>query len=95
MNIIQFIYMEEDRIIVLLDENDKKVEFKCLDLFKFKDSDYIILSPVITKEEEEEIVIMKLRKDGEEDICISIDDEEELEEVFEEFRQRTNDEFNF
>lgn len=82
---------DKDKIIVLLDENDEKIEFKCLDLFKFKDVNYIILSPVITTEEDDEIVIMKVEEDGDESVCISIDDEEELDDVYEEFRQRATD----
>ncbi|WHH60183.1 DUF1292 domain-containing protein [Petroclostridium sp. X23] len=86
---------ERDDIIVLVDENGEEVEFEHLDTIEMNDSHYVVLLPV-SDVEEDEVVILKVEEgEGEEDNLVAVEDEEELNEVFEEFKTRMEDEFDF
>ena len=90
--------MEEDldNIIVLNDEEGKEVKFEFLDLIEYEDEEYIILLP-IEEEESDEVVILKVEDTDseEEESYVSVDDEEVLNTVFEIFKEKFKDEFNF
>jgi len=90
--------IERDDIVVLVDENDEEVEFEYLDTVEFDDNEYVVLLPMYDQEEEEreidEVVILKIEH-GEEDSFVSIDDDNELAAVFEEFRSRMESEYEF
>lgn len=88
---------ERDDIVVLVDENGEEVEFQHLDTIEANENDYVILLPLEDNEEEEgQVVILRVEQDEEgEDILVPIEDEGELTEVFEEFKTRMEDEFDF
>lgn len=89
---------ERDDIIVLVDENGEEVEFEHLDTIEMNDNQYVVLLPIGEDEEneEDEVVILKVTEgeDGE-DSLLAVEDEAELNEVFEEFKIRMEDEFEF
>jgi uncharacterized protein YrzB (UPF0473 family) len=89
---------ERDDIVVLIDENDEEVEFQHIDTIEMNGEEYVILTSLEEPEEdeEEEVIILKVQQgeDGE-DTLVSVDDEEELEEVFEEFKLRMGEEYDF
>ncbi len=93
--------MEEelDNIIVLNDENGEEVQFEFLDLIELDDEEYVVLLPVEEGEDEEgEVVILKVEDtddDEEEESYVSVEDEEILNKVFEIFKEKFKDEFNF
>lgn len=94
--------MEEelDNIIVLNDENGEEVQFEFLDLIELDEEEYVILLPVEEEESEEEngeVVILKVEDTDseEEESYVSVDDEETLNKVFEIFKEKFKDEFNF
>jgi len=92
-------YEELDNIIVLNDENGDEVEFEFVDLIEHKGKSYVVLLPVLDDDEEDdgEVVILEVQ-DGEnedEEAYVSIDDEEILQEVFEIFKDKYEDEFDF
>ncbi len=90
---------ELDNIIVLNDEDGKEVEFEFLDLVELDGEEYVVLLPVEDEENEEEgeVVILKVEdsEDEEEESYVSVDDEEILNKVFEIFKEKFKDEFNF
>lgn len=91
---------EKDDIVVLVDENGDEVEFEHLDTIEMNGSEYVILLPLEEEEEEDantdEVVILKIEhSDNGEDSFISVEDEEELNSVFEEFKVRMEDEYDF
>ncbi len=92
---------EKDDIVVLVDENGEEVEFEHLDTIEMNGSEYVILLPLEEEEEEEEantdeVVILKIEhSDNGEDSFISVEDEDELNSVFEEFKVRMEDEYDF
>ncbi len=89
---------ERDDIVVLVDENGEEVEFEHIDTIEMNDNEYVVLAPFIEDEEEEpeeeEIIILRVdhNPDGE-DSFVTVEDEEELDAVFEEFQSRMEEEF--
>ena len=91
---------EIDNIIVLNDENGKEVKFEFLDLVELDDEEYVVLLPVAEEGEEEdgEVVILKLEdtdEDSDEESYVGFEDEEILNKVFEIFKEKFKDDFDF
>ena len=88
---------EIDNIIVLNDENGEEVPFEFLDLIEYDGEEYVVLLPVEEDEEADEVVILKLEdtENEEEESYVSVDDEEILNLIFEMFKEKFKDEFNF
>ncbi len=87
---------EMDNIIVLNDEEGNEVEFEFLDLIEYDGEEYVVLLPVEEAEDAGEVVILQVEDiDSEEESYISVEDEETLNKVFEIFKDKFKDEFNF
>ena len=90
---------ELDNILVLNDEEGNEVEFEFLDLIEYEGEEYVLLLPVDEEETEEpgEVVILKLEdtESEEEESYVSVEDENVLNKVFEKFKEKFEDEFNF
>lgn len=89
---------EIDNIIVLNDENGEEVPFEFLDLIEYEGEEYVVLLPAEPEEDEaDEVVILKLEdtESEDEEAYVSVDDEEVLNKVFEIFKDKFKDEFNF
>lgn len=88
---------ELDNIIVLNDEEGNEVQFEFLDLVELDGEEYVVLLPLEEDEEEGEVVILKV-EDTESEVeesYVSVDDEEILQKVFDIFKEKFKDEFNF
>lgn len=70
---------EEDQIIETVDENGNTVKFELYDIVEVDEQEYALLLPV--EEDSEEVVLMRLTKDGEEYLFETIDDDEEFNKV--------------
>lgn len=89
---------ELDNIIILNDENGNEVKFGFLDLMEYEGEEYIILLPTEEGEDNDEVVILKVEDvedDPDMETYVSIDDEDTLNAVFEMFKEKFKDEFNF
>ena len=91
---------ELDNIVVLNDENGNEVKFEFLDLIELDDEEYVVLLPIAEDGEEDgEVVILKLEdnddEDSEEESYVSVDDEDTLNRVFEIFKEKFKDDFDF
>ena len=88
---------ELDNIIVLNDENGEEIEFEFLDLIEYEGEEYVVLLPNDEEDEAGEVVILKLEDTDSEDeeSYVSVDDEDVLKNVFEIFKEKFKDEFNF
>ena len=90
---------ELSNIIILSDENGEDVQFEFLDLIEYDSEEYVVLLPVEGEMDEDdgEVVILKVEDSGdeEEESYVSVDDEETLNAVFEIFKEKFKDEFNF
>ncbi len=91
---------ELDNIVILNDEDGNEVQFEFLDLVELDDEEYVVLLPITGEGEEDEgeVVILKLEDtddDSEEESYVGVEDEEILNKVFEIFKEKYKDEFNF
>ena len=92
---------ELDNIVILNDEDGNEVKFEFLDLVELDDEEYVVLLPVTEEGEEEEgeVVILKVEdnddEDSDEESYVSIEDEEILNKVFEIFKEKFKDDFDF
>lgn len=90
---------ERDDIVVLVDENGDEVEFEHIDTIEMNDNEYVVLAPLEEESDEEgedeEVIILKIEhnEDGE-DSFVTIEDDDELEEVFNEFQSSMEEEFD-
>ena len=88
----------DDNMIILNDEEGKEVRFEFRDLIELDNEQYVVLLPVEDDEEEDgEVVILKVEDTDSEDeeSYVSVDDQEILNKVFEIFKEKFKDEFNF
>ena len=85
---------ESENIIILQDEDGVDVEFEFLDLIEYAGEEYVILFPA-DEEEADEVVILKLERLEEEDSLISVEDDEVLMAVYNIFKEKSKDKFNF
>lgn len=91
---------ELDNIITLNDEDGNEVKFEFLDLIDFENEQYVVLLPVLEEGEEDdgEVVILKLEDsedDSEQESYVSVENEETLMKVFDIFKDKFKDEFDF
>ncbi len=89
---------ERDDIVVLVDENGEEVEFEHIDTIEMNDNEYVVLAPLDEDQEdsqdEEEVIILKVEHNEKgEDSFVTIEDDDELDEVFNEFQSRMEEEF--
>lgn len=85
---------DDDNIVVLSDEEGNNIEFEILDLVDYEGEEYVIL--LSTEGDGDEVVILKSEEDenGEEDFY-GVEDEAVLDAVFNIFKNRFSDEFDF
>ena len=90
----------DNNIVILNDEDGNEVQFEFLDLIDYEDEEYIVLLPITEEGEEEEgeVVILKggdVDEENDEESYGSVEDEETLNKVFEIFKERFKDDFDF
>ncbi len=78
--------------ITLTDDNGEDISFEVLDVIDYKEREFAVLLPF--EDTEEEVVILEVipGEDEETDDFISVEDDEILNKVFEEFLKRCEDE---
>lgn len=91
---------ERDDVLVLVDEKGEEIEFEYLDTIEMDGMEYAVLLPVDDSNDEEEteteeVVILRLDKDDAgEDSFVSVDDDEELQKVFDAFKKKIQDQYD-
>ena len=91
---------ELDNIVILNDEDGNEVKFEFLDLVELDNEEYVVLLPVTEdgEEDEGEVVILKVEdtdEDDDEESYVSVEDEDVLNQVFEIFKEKFKDDFDF
>ena len=91
---------EWDNIVILNDEDGNEVKFEFLDLVELDNEEYVVLLPVTEygEEDEGEVVILKVEdtdEDDDEESYVSVEDEDVLNQVFEIFKEKFKDDFDF
>ena len=76
---------ENENFIETVDEEGNKVSFELVDIVTVDDVEYALLLPTEKEEDEEEgeLLVMRLKKDGEDFSFEAIEDDEEFEKVAE------------
>ena len=85
----------EVEIITLEDDLGHEQDFEFLDVVEYNNDEYIILLPV-AEEEQNEVMILRIESvDDENENYVGIDDEEILQKVFNIFKERYSDDYDF
>ncbi len=77
--------------VTIEDENGNEIELEHMDTILFEEREYMAFTPADTAEDAEEVdlIILKLEEaDDGEDILVTVDDDAELERVYEAFMKR-------
>ena len=93
-------YDAKNAIILLTDEEGNDIAFEFLDLIKYQEDEYVVLSPVEEEEDEDEesqVMILRLEEETEDggETYVAFDDQEILEAVYAIFKDKWKDKFNF
>ncbi len=87
---------ELDNIVTLIDEEGREEKFELLDVIVYRGEMYIVLLPVTDSVDADEVVILMVNSaDGEQESYVSVEDDDTLEAVFEIFKEKFKNEFNF
>ena len=87
-----------DNIIGLTNEAGEEIPFEFLDLITYQGNEYVVLLPVnASADEAGEVVILLLEssEDSDTEYYSSVDDQDTLVAVFELFKEKYKDEFDF
>lgn len=74
---------EEKQLIETVDENGNVVNFELFDIVEYEEKEYALLLPAESDDENDEVVLMRLSKDGEDYLFEAIEDDEEFNKVSE------------
>ena len=74
---------EKRQLIETVDEDGNLVNFELFDIVEFEEKEYALLLPADSNDDLDEVVLMKLSKDGEEYVFEVIEDDEEFSKVAE------------
>lgn len=86
-----------DNIITLISESGE-VRFEFLDLVEYCGDEFVVLLPADDPDESGEVVILKLEtidEDAKEESYVGVEDTDTLQVVFNIFKAKFTDEFNF
>lgn len=75
---------DKDQLIETVDENGNIITFELFDIVEVEEREYALLLPTDAQEgDEDELVLMRLTKDGEDYLFETIDDDDEFNRVAE------------
>lgn len=86
---------EDGRFLTLTDDSGEDISFEVIDEFPYNGKNYVVLIPF--EDLEDEVVILEAiyAENPEDNEYISVEDEELVKEVFEKFKNRNADEYDF
>ena len=80
--------------VTLTDENGNELELEHLDTLEYNGNTYFAFIPAeMQLEESYELIIMKSEEENGEEILVTLDDEDELDEMFQTFSERLEETF--
>lgn len=88
--------VDPEDIVTLQDENGENVQYEFLDLVEYQEKEYVVLLPI--EEDAEEVIILQVvpcEDDPEMEEYVSVETDEELSAVFEVFKEKNKEEFDF
>lgn len=82
----------EPDMVSLFDEDGDEIQLELLDVIEYEGDSYAVMLPP----DDNEVVIMLLEElNDEEDVYAPVEDDDTLTAVFEAFKEKYKDEFNF
>lgn len=81
--------------IILNDEAGNEVKFEFLDLIEYEGNDYVVLLPTEGENDDQVVILLVEDINDDEESYVSVEDEEVLQAVFEIFKEKFKDYFNF
>jgi len=87
----------QENFVTFTDDDGNELNFEHLDTVKVDEKVYVVCVPATDEEDEvEEVIILEAVKDENgEDCFLQIEDDNVLEEVYTEFKERNADMFDF
>lgn len=82
---------EEKQIIETIDDEGNVVNFELFDIVEFEEKEYALLLPANSDNDDDEVVLMKLTKDGEDYLFEAIENDEEFDKVSEYIENLTDE----
>lgn len=89
-------------VVELFDENGEKLLFELLDTIKYQSDSYVLLTPYFEEEDLDEdnpaadvFIMRELRGENDEPLLETVEDENLLADVYQIFKEKHGDEFNF
>ncbi len=83
-----------DNVVVLTDQNGVDTEFEFLDIVEVDGKEYVILLPVESADDGE-VVIFRIEGENDDETYVGVESEEEASKVFNFFKEKAKDDFNF
>ena len=89
--------MEEmDNVIILEDEEGNPFPVEVLGVVEYEGEEYAVFYPCDDTDQEGEVIILQIAEaDDAEEAYVSVDNEETIATVFELFKEKFKDQFNF
>lgn len=72
---------QKKQIIETTDEEGNVVNFELFDIIDFEEREYALLLPADSQKDDDEVVLMRLIKEGEDYLFEAIEDDEEFDKV--------------
>lgn len=90
----------ESEIFTLTDEDGNEIEFELIGQHEMNGTTYVALLPADNGEEEStegewEYIILKLAKDGDEEILVTVDDDDEFDDIADYFDDLFSQEIDY
>ena len=80
-----------DDIIILVDENGEEQEYELLDTIEYEGERYVVL----IQEDDDEVSILKIESEEDDDLSLVTCEDSEIEEVYQLFKEKNTDNFDF
>ncbi len=83
---------ERDDILTLTDEEGNEVNFEIIDAVENEGKTYVLLVPAEAAEDDEvEVIMLRVEDNGEEDVLVTVDDEDEFNAIAELFDKKAEE----
>jgi len=90
--------IQDSYVVTMKDEDGNDVDFEMLDVIEYEGTEYAFLYPVDDAEAEGELVILKIEAipgNDEEENYVSVESQELIDKLFEMFKEKHAEEFDF
>ena len=89
---------EESAIVVLTDEDGSEIEFEIIEECNRNDNRYFAMIPADSEDTDDDVceyVILKLAQEGDEEFFVTVDDDDELDDIADYFDDLFSQEIDY